>query len=244
MSTMKAKINGVSQADMNSITTLQWRLTDLNKNSVEVYAIDGSLETLVFAGYILNAFGDYRGMPDVYLNIQANATYYPQMQPVQPFSIPGSVSAPVPMAKIADGLGLAFENNNVNSILTDIYYANNLKERACMLARDGNFDLYIDDKTLAITNKNEGRAGLVPLISSQTGLIGYPTFDAQGVNFSTLFNPSIQFGGKIELDTTLPRAKGTWIVQSMQHILESEKPGGQWMSSIRATLGNFVVNRQ
>jgi len=59
MSTLRARIFGVAQADMNSITTLQWRPGWKIPNTVEVYAMS---DKLVFAGNIVNAWGDYQGM--------------------------------------------------------------------------------------------------------------------------------------------------------------------------------------
>ena len=152
MGTLRAKIYGVKQEDMNSVTTLQWKPGSRIANTVEVFAIDGAAETLVFAGNIVNAWGDYQSMPDVFLHIQAQACFFNGLQAVQPLSIKGGVDVAVVMARIAKDMGLVFENNNVSVMLTDVYVANTLKEQALELARAANFSLYIDDKVLAITN--------------------------------------------------------------------------------------------
>jgi hypothetical protein len=241
MSTLKAKINGVKQEDMNAITTLQWKPGYSIKNTVEVFAIDGNIETLVFAGNIINAWGDYQSMPDVFLQIQAQAVYFNQLAAVTPLSIPGGVNVVVVMERIARDMGLQFENNNVSVVLSDVYVANTLTEQARELARAANFDLYIDDKTLAITNRYDGRKGFIPTISATTGMIGYPTFDGLGVNFQALFNPAVTFGGKIKIETDIPQAAGEWIVTSVAHRLESEKPGGSWFSTIRGSLSGLAI---
>ena len=241
MGTLRARIYGVEQADMNSCTTLQWKPGYSIKNTVQVFAIDGTQETLVFAGDIVNAWGDYKSMPDVFFQFQAHAAYFGGLQAVTPLSVPGGVQASVLMAKIADQLGLAFENNNVNVVLSNVYLANTPKQQALALARQGNFSLYIDDKTLAITNKYAPRAGLIPLISSNTGLMGYPTFDGVGVNFENYFNPGVTFGGSINLVTDVVQAAGQWIVTSVAHRLESEKPNGVWMSTIRGNKNGLAV---
>ena len=243
MGTIRAKIYGVKQVDMNSITTLMWKPGTRIANTVEVYAIDGAAETLVFAGNIINAWGDYQNMPDVYLHIQAQACYFNGLQAVRPLSIKGGIDVAVVMARIAKDMGLVFENNNVSVMLTDVYVANTLKEQALELARAANFSLYIDDKILAITNKYAPRKGLIPEISPASGLVGYPTFDGVGVNFKTLFNPAVTFGGSIKLVTDLPQAAGEWIVTSVAHRLESEKPGGAWFSTIRGNQSGLAVIR-
>ena len=241
MGTLRAKIYGVKQADMNSVTTLQWKPGTLIPNTVEVFAIDGPVETLVFAGNIVNAWADYQSMPDVFLHIQAQAAFFNQLAAVRPFSVKGGIGAAVVMERIAKEMGLVFENNNVNVQLTDVYLANTLTEQAKELARAANFDLYIDDKVLAITNRYAPRSGLIPLISKASGLVGYPTFDGVGVNFQTLFNPAITFGGSIKLETDVQQAAGEWVVTSVGHRLESEKPGGAWFSSVRGNQNGLAV---
>lgn len=243
MGTLRAKIYGVSQADMNSVTTLQWKPGTFIPNTVEVYAIDGAAETLVFAGNIVNAWGDYQSMPDVFLHIQAQAAFFNQLKAVPPRSFKGRVDVASVMAQIARDMGYTFENGGVTTQLVDVYLPNTGMEQAKDLARAAGCDLYLDDKTLAITPPNVPRKTQVPVISPQTGLVGYPTFDGVGVNFQSLFNPSVSFGASVKLVTDIPQAAGEWIVTSMAHLLESEKPGGAWFSNIRGNAIGLAVTR-
>lgn len=243
MGTLRAKIYGVSQADMNSITTLQWQPRTFIPNTVEVYAIDGPAETLVFAGNIVNAWGDYQSMPDVFLHIQAQAAFFNQLKPVPPRSFKGSVDVASVMAQIAKDLGYTFENGGVTTRLADVYLPNTGMEQAKDLARAAGCDLYLDDKTLAITPLNTPRKELVALLSPQTGLVGYPTFDGVGVNVNSLFNPAVAFGGRIKLETDITQAAGEWIVTSVSYTLESEKPGGAWFMNIRGNSIGLAVGK-
>jgi len=241
MGELRAKIYGVSQQDMNSITTLQWKPGFAIANTVEVFAVDGASEPLVFAGNIVNAWGDYQSMPDVFLQIQAQAAYFSGLTLVQPYSIKGGIDCATVMAKIAAQMGLKFENNNVNVTLTDVYLKSSPKDQALELSRVANFSLYIDDKVLAITNNYAPRAGLIPEVSSSSGLVGYPTFDGVGVNFKTLFNPAITFGGAVKLVTDVAQARGEWVVTSVSHMLEAEKPGGAWFSTVRGNANGLAI---
>ena len=241
MGTLRAKIYGVKQADMNSITTLQWKPGTLIPNTVEVYAIDGAAETLVFAGNIVNAWADYQSMPDVFLHIQAQAAFFNALKAIPPRSFKGGVDVASVMAQIARDLGYTFENNGVTTRLVDVYLPNTGMEQAKDLARAAGCDLYLDDKILAITPPNVPRKVIIPLISPASGLVGYPTFDGVGVNFQTLFNPAVTFGGSIKLETDVQQAAGEWVVTSVGHRLESEKPGGAWFSSIRGNANGLAV---
>jgi len=243
MGTLRARIYGVSQEDMNSITTLQWKPQSIIPNTVEVYAIDGDKETLVFAGNIVNAWGDYQSMPDVYLRMQAQSAFINQLKPIAPRSFQGSIDVASVMSQIARDLGYNFENNGVSVTLTDAYLPNTGLEQAKDLAHAANIDLYLDDKTLAITPANSPRGELIPEISAESGMIGYPTFDGIGVNFQTIFNPSVTFGGRIKLTTDIKQAAGEWIVTSIGHRLESEKPGGSWLSNVRGNANGLAISK-
>ena len=243
MGTLKAKIYGVKQADMNSITTLQWKPQTWIPNTIEVFAIDGAAETLIFAGNIVNAWADYQGMPDVFLHIQAQAAFFNALKAIPPRGFKGPADVASVMGQIAVDLGYTFENNGVTTQLNDLYLPNTGLEQAKDLARAAGCDLYLDDKILAITPPNVPRKTLVPLISPSSGLIGYPTFDGVGVNFQVMFNPGVTFGGKIKLETDVKQAAGEWIVTSVAYQLESEKPGGVWRATIRGNANGLAVVR-
>lgn len=241
MGTLRAQIYGVFQSEMNSITTLQWKPKAIIQNTVQVYAIDGAQETLVFQGNIVNAWGNYQSMPDVFLQIQAQSAYFNQLQPVAPSSFKGTVDVATLMAQLASSMGLTFENNGVQVQLSNPYLPNTALEQAKKLARDAGIDIYLDNNVLAITPPNTPRGTRIPEISPQSGLNGYPTFDGVGVNFQTYFNPAIAFGGSIKLVTSITQAAGQWIVTSIAHRLESEKPGGVWFSTVRGNKNGLAV---
>lgn len=237
MSTLRAQIYGVSQSAMNSATTLQWKPGDQISNTVKVIAIDGDQQTQVFYGYIVNAWGNYQNAPDVFLEIQAQAALLQQLQPTAPLSFKGQTNVAQVMSQIAGTMGFTFENNGVSNQLADTYLPNTSLEQAKNLAQQAGINLYVDDTTLAITPPNTARSGTTPQIGPTSGLRGYPTFDGVGVNFETYFNPSIKFGGSVQLVTSITKAAGTWIVVSIGHHLESEKVNGAWFSQVK---GNHV----
>lgn len=242
MGTLRAQIFGVSQSDINSITTLQWKPRAIIPNTVVVYAIDGPKETMVFQGNIVNAWGNYQSMPNVFLQIQAQSAYFNQLNPVPPRSYKGPVDVATVMSQIASSMGYGFESNAVNIQLGDIYLPGTGIDQAKSLARAAGIDLYLDDNVLAVTLPNRPRGSLIPEVSAATGLIGYPTFDGVGVNFQTFFNPSLTFGGSIKLITDVSQAAGQWIITSIAHQLESELPNGQWFSMVRGNINGLAVS--
>jgi hypothetical protein len=241
MGTLRAKIYGVKQSSMNSITTLQWKPKSFIPNTVQVFAIDGTQQTLIFSGNIINAWGDYQSMPDVFLMIQAQAAYFSQIASTAPTSYQGQIDVATAMQQLANTMGLTFENNGVTAQLKNQYLPNTALEQAKTLANAAGIWLYIDNGILAITPAYQPRSKPIPIISAQTGMKGYPTFDGVGVNFETLFNPQITFGGSIQVVTDIPNANGTWIVTSISYNLASEKPDGPWWARIRGNQTGLAV---
>lgn len=243
MSTSTVRIYGLAQELMNQLTTLAFKAMSYIKNTIDVIALDGDQQTLIFRGQIINAWGDYSGMPDVCLYIETQTGYFQQLELGDPLVYKGTANVADLMLSLAKKLGVPLENNNVTAKISNPNYSGSTIDQIRNLANDTKTDFYLDDTVLAICPKGLTRkpqTARVPLITSQSGLIGYPTFDKVGITFNTLFNPSILFGRQIIMESDIPQANGLWQVCSMVHKLESEKPGGAWFTTVRCT-GNGLV---
>ena len=244
--TLRAQIYGVSQSDMNSCVTYPYQPQRFSAgyvfSTIQVFAIDGDQESLVFTGNIQTAWGNYQNQPDVFLEIVAQSLYAQQLTPVAPTSFNGAFDVAAAAKQMAASLGLTFENNGVSVQLKDKYFAGTTLDQVKALKNMANVDLYIDPPVLAITPPNTARGQTgAPLISAKTGMIGYPTFNSQGITVRTLFNPAVKFGGTVQIQSDIPNAMGTFIVRGLAYKLESEKPGGVWFATILATNGNFAI---
>lgn len=235
--TAELQIFGMRQSDMNSLTMLRWRYQEIKRNFVEVSAFDGTQWTQVFKGTIVEASPDYSGAPDVALHVQGVALFFDKMQTAKPTNPQGGdVAVSDLMQAIAGNLNLHFENNGVTGTLSNPYYPNTLPEQAKAVAAAANIELYMDNDVLAICPKNQPRTSQgVTVISPETGMIGYPTIDAAGVQVRAHFLPELKFGASIEVRSAIPQANSTWRVYNLQHQLESERPDGQWFTLISAS---------
>jgi hypothetical protein len=83
-------------------------------------------------------------------------------------------------------------------------------------------------KTVAIWPRDGSRSGDAPLVSPETGMIGYPEFQQAAVSVRTLFNPEIVIGKPIEVKSQLPAANGRWSVFGAAHHLAAQLPDGPW----------------
>ena len=253
--TLNAQIYGVPQSDMNACVTYQYQPLTLSSgyifNTIKVFAIEGAQETLVFTGNIHFAMGNYLSQPDVFLEIQAQSLYAEQLTPAPPTSFNGSFDVASAMDQFANKLGLTLEPNGVNVQLKDQYLPNTIWEQTKTLAQAANIDIYLDPPVLAITPPNTARGtamtsntamgtGGTPILSKDTGMVGYPTFNSQGVLLKALFNPAVRYGGSIQIVSDIPNANGTFIARGIAYRLESEKPNGAWFMTILATKGNYA----
>lgn len=240
---LNARVYGVSQSDMNAITTLQYQVNRTSPNTVSAWAIDGDQETLVFFGNIINAWGNYDSMPDVFLQITAMSGFSNKLTPINPSSYKGSQDVATIFKALAATMGYTFENNGVSVTLNNPYLAGTGIDQAQSLAEHAGIVWGIDNNILWIAPQSGTRppvGSTIPEISAQSGMIGYPSFDGQGfVNFQCLFNPAIRFFGKVKIVSSIPRASGQRTVVNVSYKLESNKPGGSWFCSVRA--GSDVI---
>lgn len=241
LGTLRAQIFGVNQQDMNALTSTQWSfLAGELPNTIQVWAIDGTQETLVFNGIYLNGWGVYTSMPQVYMYIEGMVGYAQQMTAADPTSLSSDTTVSALMSNLAAQMGLQFVNNLTTEIAVKkgTYLGNTYMEQARTLMQMFNFWMYVDPTTnpatLAICNNGTPRSNVAPVISPQTGLIGYPLFNGTGILFESYFNPAILFGGSVSVQSSVPKANGSFIVTSLSHELSSVTPGGPWKTSANA----------
>jgi hypothetical protein len=90
---------------------------------------------------------------------------------------------------------------------------------------------------MAIVPKSGARGSLVPVISAATGMVGYPVYTGPGtIRAKSLYNPTVQFLGKIQIDSIIKPATGIWRVVQLSHSLEAQVPNGDWFTDILGDL--------
>jgi hypothetical protein len=76
---------------------------------------------------------------------------------------------------------------------------------------------------------------MVPYLSAESGLKSSPVFDSKGLSAECLYNPNIRLGGLVKIQSQISAATGIWRVNGLKHRLESENPGGKWLTRIKAS---------
>lgn len=235
------QIWGMSLDLMNRLTVLnKVRQEQQRFNTVLISAGDEeSGVATCFGGIIREAWADGRGAPDVLFHVSADSALYTTLKPVPPISFNGTVDGALVLAGIAQQMGYSLENSGVTAQLNNPYYPGTLKSQLQAVCEHVPCEYYIDDvkKVVAVWPKGKARdpEGSPVLISKDTGMISYPSFSQAGIQLSTLYNPNIEFGRAVTVESQFTSANGFWRVSSLAHRLESNVPGGQWFTDIECS---------
>lgn len=236
MCASQIEIYGLPQSRMNELSTygLKWSSQRRNEVSVEAGDSDGNMST-VFVGTISDAWADYGAMPDVPLRVVAQSGLFDTVKPTPATSYEGGVDVATIMAGLASKMGLSFENSGVNVRLSNPYFSGSARQQVIACASAANIEHIIDNSVLAIWNPGSARGSQVPIIAPRTGLIGYPSFTSKGILWQGIYDPSIGYGSKISMESSVKPACGEWIIYKLDYNLDSMVPKGQWSYTAEAT---------
>lgn len=233
MSPAEIAIWGLPLSLMNQLTTLGTDIRTIGKNFISIYAYEeGGQKSFVYKGTIMTAFADLRAQPNGCFRVQALVGYYEQMMTTTPTSAQGSQDVSQLFKQIADKAGLGFEDNGVSCKITNPYYWSTPRIQMKGLAKDAGVDWIIDRGKLAIWQSPKPRQGDSTTISAETGMVNYPTFTSSGIEVTTLYRPTIQYGGQITVKSQLTPACGNWYVYHVFHMLDAEIPNGRWFTTL------------
>jgi hypothetical protein len=207
-------------------------------NTIQISAgSDQDGMSLIYQGRIFEAWLDAQAMPQVRFRISATpGGGFLDSKPITPISFQGATSAATIAQQLASALGLTLENNGVSAMLSSPYYASDGMSALQKLSEDASFNYIVDRGVLAIVATGQSRQGVVPLISAQTGMIGYPQFRSNTVVVQALYNPVIQPFGDFQLQSDITPACGLWNVIRLSYDLEALTPHGKWEMIVQGIL--------
>ena len=236
----KAKIFNMLLADMETLTTLPIKPLQASKNRIAVYAGDEAHGlSLAFSGDIVSAVPNFNSAPDPSFDIECITGYVASITPVPPLTAQGSQDVATLMRGLAKQMGLAFVNRGVSVSLRNVALVGGPMEQAQRLAHDARIDLIVDDGEMVISPPATLRSddgGSTPVWSAKSGMLGYPSFDNEGVTVKGIYEPKLQLGGPVRIESIVPRASGLWQIVSLSHKLQAGYPGAsQWVSQIKAS---------
>jgi hypothetical protein len=223
----QVKIWGLPYDDLAELTTLAFEPMESARNLISISAGDeGGEKSRVFAGEIASAWANFEAEPDVFLQIEAEAGFYPQRISAPPMSVNGEAPAADLIAKQAAEMGYDFRNRGVSASVRNAYFSGSPLEKAATIADQVGAELIIDDNEIILIPAGGSRGDEVPLLRKDTGMIGYPTFNQDGIVCRCFYRKDLELGGLIKVESIVPRASGTWKITKLDYHLSAYQPGG------------------
>ncbi|HDR9064383.1 TPA: hypothetical protein QDB03_006074 [Burkholderia vietnamiensis] len=232
MGALQMRMYGLKQDLMNKLTSIGAINTATVKNAVYITAGDETGMNPVYVGTISEAWGDYQAPPDVSFNIVGLCGLVEAVKPIPPISYKGGADVATIMSDIAKSMDVVLENHGVTAQLHNPYFSGTAWQQAQSCAVAADIRMVLDRGTLAIWPKGGARAGDIPIISPETGLVGYPAFSSKTLIVTCTFNPNIVVGGQVQVQSSIAMASGLMNVVGVSHAIESERPGGAWFTRI------------
>ncbi len=237
-STMDLRIWGLPLSVMNDLSTLGKPLPSIRNNVVTIkpHSDDAPTPITAFIGVIQQAWAEMSGIPENIFTVQATSGVFQQLRPLPPTSVKAPASVAAVMAGLANQMAMTFENSGVDIQAPAIYLSGSGVQQARQLMDTAKINMIIENNTLAIWPRGAARnpSAAPVLVDPDHGLVGYPTWTAQGLVVKTLFNPSIAYGGAIKVQSDITPANGLWSPFKIDHTLESETVDGQWFTMAEA----------
>lgn len=231
------KIWGLKYEDMAQLTMLAFKPLESQHNLISIKAGEkGASLALIFQGEITSAFADFNAAPDVFMQFEADSGSYPQQIATPVTTVKGEAKADQLFSQFAAQAGYTYKNEGVTSSVQNAWFPGSPITKMEKLSKEIGCELIIDDGAIIILPAGQARAGNAVLLTKDTGLIGYPTFNQDGISCRCIFNPDLIYGGLIKVESIVPRASGVWRITKLTHHITAYIPGGgNWESQIEAS---------
>ena len=224
---------GMKLDTARQMTMLAFRKLQTYNNVVKIEAgtKNQKLDT-VFQGEIVTAVPSI-DQNNLVFKMECRCGYYPNLLPTPPVSVQGETTVDKLMQQFATEAGYDYENRGITDSVKNSVFSGSPVQKAQQLATQMGFDLLIIDNKFVIQPYETEPKGTIPLVSKESGLIGYPGFTNDGIECQSLYNPDFELGGYFELKSILPHASGIWKISKLDTKLSAYMPTGtEWQSGL------------
>ncbi|MGN0016013.1 MAG: baseplate hub protein [Candidatus Avelusimicrobium sp.] len=229
-------IHGVSLETIKQYTYLTFKNNQFDKrNKMEVFAND----SLVYKGELIESYGDFTAFPNLSLKLRGVAGYAASQEITPDMVITEDMNLSIEQAfrTLANNTGYAFFNQGITGNCPDIVLSGSNLTKATQLAKALKIAISKQDEIITIYPIDGSLDENIVEVNPGTGMIGYPSPISGGIKFSTLYNPQLRLGRKVNVGTIVPLMGGIWIVKGIQTIL-STSPGGDWKEEVSCSVYN------
>lgn len=233
-------IYGMNKSDIAALSTLGYIPLSYELNRIEIYAqYEGQAPALAYKGYITKAWAEFAN-PSRPMYFECQTTYQDAISNATNFSNQGSISAEDAFKLYASKLGYSFSNNGVTGQLNNLILTGSPIAQLQQLAKQTQTTCAIDNGILKIAPLGQAFSNEILNINSGSGLISYPVIDVWGIRFRMRYNPILQIGQYIKLQTTVPvpKSTGQWYVYHMDSSLNNRHEN--FYTDVRCSYNNNI----
>lgn len=253
---------GLTPSIMSELNTLGviFNLQPRNLVVVQAGESNGNNFGTVFVGGIRSCTPTFIRPTEAFLSIEAFTALDQAAAVALPRSFTGTSDVVGMLQGLATQMKYNFEPNGVSGIsLSNQYLWGAPREQINAIRRAvRNRGVMVDivegnPPTVAVWYTSRGRgSGDIPLITPQTGLIGYPTYTNFGIDFRCIYMPALRQGGQVQVQSSLvsgqssaqvlgsnPSASGLWTIYGLGHSLDAQIPNGLWETGVNATRNGY-----
>lgn len=200
---------------------------DTDRVSLNIYVED----ITIFAGFLTSSIANMNSLPNSSLMITATANADLQNKTASPFSFNGATPLTSVLTAICKNAGYSpLITGLEGKTLTNPHYSGSVFDQLEQICYDMKVSMSVMSPQISFWDTEKERDTVVPLVSPDYGLIGYPIFSNGGVMFQTQFSTLLTTGRKIKLSTSLPNASGNYTLTNVTHELSSWVEDGPWHS--------------
>lgn len=235
----KVQIYGVNLDAMNKIARLWLEvLSPSNTDTLKIDVWDGSSFVPFFAGVITWSAINASAAPQVALEIEANSAMIAMNTVAPPYAQDTPIALQDALQQILGPTGLVVEfAESVPALQIQKAHLTGtpMDQASALLGYFPELTWYINLQRFLVRPVN-GPLGSDPIrVNKSTGMIGYPTYSTSGVTLGTIFDPRIRPGLALDIQTVFDFVNRTkWVAAVLQHTIQPNMPGGQWMTQIAA----------
>ncbi|XWJ90277.1 baseplate hub protein [Phytobacter ursingii] len=199
---------------------------DTEKVSLNIYVED----ITIFAGFLTTSVANM-AVPNAALLITATANADLQNKTASPFSYNGATPLTSALTAICKNAGYSpLIVGLEGKTLTNPHYSGSVFDQLEQICYDMKISMSVMSPKISFWDAEKERDTVIPLVSPENGLVGYPLFSNGGVMFQTQFSSLLTTGRRIQLLTSLPHASGNYTLTNVTHELSSWVEDGPWHS--------------
>lgn len=228
----KIIIDNMIQEDIEYLTTLNFKPQQILRNRVFIYAGYNNVYTEIFSGDIIKGMGHY-GANRQYV-CEAVKNFYDSKNVLDALQINGTARLTTLITQIAGELKYKVTNKlKKEYIIKDCVLEGSPLDRLNYLAKITNINMIINNEGILLKEYASSVDNTLIQVSKDSGMIGYPTLDENGITFSCFFNPDIRTGAQIRMESIIKHATGIWQIYSIKYELQNY--GEKFIQTVKAS---------